>query len=215
MANFDELLESVVDYNEARFDELFTEGANLEIRDKYKALRKEYKALNKKIKEAKKSGETDKIEKTIDEYLELMKKTRKEIDNTPETVGSVIAGFFIAEVMDFCEIFLATVVSLPLAGIGGTIDSIKILIQEIAGIVRQYKKVNKGEFSIEMLNIRRAKLNSVMDSMESYLKKVKKGLNDTDDVKESVEDIKLNIYESCHAGEITEEERDILLDIVE
>jgi len=216
MANFDELYESVCDYNDSMTDELFTEGANMEIRKKFSYLRKEYKKLTKQIKRYKRKKNTKEIEKAIDDYLILMKKTRREIDNIPDTVGSIIIGYIINDILSGFEVFLATIVTLPLGGIGGVIDGIKILIQEISGIMHQYKQGNGNAFSIEMLNLRRAKLNAIMDSMETYIKKVKQGLKDFDDndVNESVNDIKLNIYESCNDGYITEDEMNMLLDIM-
>ena len=81
-------------------------------------------------------------------------------------------------------------------------------------------EIVRGMSANEVKRSLRVNLASFKKEVEKLSKKYKKAFEkaqkkDATLIKESVEEIKLNIYESCHAGEITEAERDILLGIVE
>lgn len=56
--------------------------------------------------------------------------------------------------------------------------------------------------------------NDFIVSMKKGVEKLQHEMENTFDVKESVSSVKLNIYESAAAGEISEEERDLLLSMI-
>ena len=115
--------------------------------------------------------------------------------------------------------FKAFAVGLPTFGFGASISVIKDYIDMVIGMVKTFKD-NGNELDMKVFNARRAKIKGMIKQYHSVLNKYEKELLKNElsvedkPVAESVDDIKLAIYESCHAGEITKEERDELLGMI-
>ena len=118
----------------------------------------------------------------------------------------------------------AFLVGIPTCGVGTVVSYVKDVIDMAMGIIKQLK--SDGDVTINVLNARRAKIKGLIVEMKKGIENYKKELlenlkskikededNEQKEVKESAM-IRLAIYESCHAGEITEEERDTLLALV-
>lgn len=226
MASFEVLQESVSDYlfEKAESEFVVAEGATTEINREYKKYLQETKGLVKQIKSNIKDKKWDDARKACDEYEKAIKDAIDNIDEIPETVGSAIAGTFVQELATYAK---AVLLAIPTLGIGSLVVTVKDRVEEIVGVVKEIKDMSKGdkEISIGVLNERRDKVVGILTFAKQQAAAFKKEIDrlekeENGEVKkESVEEtdpieMKLQIFESCAAGEITEEERNELLEMI-
>lgn len=223
------ILTTINDYLEASA-ELHTESTHTEIADKFKSLSVQIKELNsdyakafkaKDYKEAKKI--LDKIDDKIDEYS-------KAISNVDSSVFA-----------DICSVICQGVVSSLKAtavGIGAGIlvgqfnadagsaaakgsyiasqvtDAIKIVV----GIMKAVKDKG-GNISASELNVYKGKILGTIEAMKKINDKKKDIVEEAmaKKVKESTNDIisaKLDVYEAFNNGKISEEEKEVFIEIL-
>ena len=222
MANFDELLEKVMNIDDN--GEVVTESVMSPVR--------KLKDKLKKVKDEKPSEYSDdtEVRKFIDESYDTIDDAAKILEKEPKELRKKDIQYLVSFCITYIGGFLLFC-STPLSGgimlfSGMGLMILSIVITAVYSII-SYIRANDDKDAYNDLQKIRNALKKVQDKKmpDSYKKKIADLLTAIDDaseeisarirVKESVEDIKLNIYESCHAGEITEEERDILLGIVE
>ena len=226
MASFEVLQESVSDYlfEKAEAEFVAVEGATKEFNREYKKYLQETNGLVKEIKSNMKSKKWDDARKACVEYEKAIKDAIDSIDEIPETVGSAIAGTFLQELATYAKVVL---LAIPTLGIGSLVVTVKDRVEEIVGVVKEIKAMINGdkEVNISVLNERRDKIVGVLTFAKQQASAFKKEIDrlekeENGEVKkESVEEtdpieMKLQIFESCAAGEITEEERNELLEMI-
>lgn len=222
MADFNELMEYVA---ESTFDdaEAYLEGTNREISKIGKTTLKDCKKLMKEAKNSYKKGDASATNKKLDEITKKLDEALSDIDDIDDTVGSVIIGYYY---QGFCSALKGLLLGLCTFGIGTAISSIKDTIDIISGGLEQWDKENKN-FTPKLLNMRRQKVRALLNSykkvVSNFKKEVVKSIKETEKAEDTAteesadmsDEIKLEIYESCYYGEISEDERDILLDLMD
>lgn len=206
MANYEELLnlvcESVEDDN-----------------DTFKKIKKDIILAKKELKNAIKNKNPEEIKSKIDKLQDNIDSLKNFVDGlNPEDYGneqdrqlkSILQG--ICQVMSLSSVFVLTQSDDPFT---------KLFSAEVGMIGVLWSFAIEKE--IKTLPEFQDKVNSEIEKTQKCLDKIKakctkKNLlveednkNNEKEVKESVDSIKLEIFESCHAGEISEEERDELL----
>ena len=219
MANFELLQESVSDYLfDIADDTLVTEGATLEVNKVFKDFKKTYKSSIKYIKDAKRDGDYKKALKGCDMLRTVLKDVERDIDKVKDDSLSVVGGFLFESA---CSALKAFLIGIPTFGVGSFVSELKDLVDIIIGVAKQWK--DEKEPTIEMFNLRRDKIKGLIKECELKIDKLENIIKDEENakkeakkvVKEStIDEIKLSIFESCHNGEITEEERDTLLSMM-
>lgn len=219
----DFILECVNDLMEESYDnDVVTEGANLDIRAKFKKMKKEYSASMIEIKKLMKNNKFAEAEEEANKLLVLVKKAKKEVERIDSGVGSVVFGYF----FDWTLTFLRTFAACLIPFVGPYVAAILILIDEWK---RPIKKIIEGDSLSEddfnfYKNTAISRMESIEKSVNKLIENIKEAKKDYEDeekekakedkaVKESAEfrHMKLSLYEACNKGEITVEEREELL----
>jgi methyl-accepting chemotaxis protein len=209
MNHFEMLAEQVSEqcYEEA---EAYLEGANTEVSRIGKSALRENKALLKEAKRAYRLGETKKAKSLLDKIMKNLDDALDEIDKIDETTGSALIGNIVHSFIMFIKLFL---IQLLTFGIGTGIYAIKKMIENVVGTLDQFKRVK--DVSPAIANAKRQSLRGMIISLKQVVSKVKKEMgSDGEDVEEST-GLQLDIYESCKNGNISEREKEILLDLVQ
>lgn len=217
MANFELLQESVIDHLYCEAETYVTEGTNSDISKKYKEVVKKYKDCMADIKKDFKAKEYESAVKKCDDLKKYIDDMESIIDSKYDDVGSVVWGYIL---QGFVTSIKAMILGIPTFGIGSAVVYIKDTIDIINGMIAEYKK--KDDFSLEMFNQRRTKiigciksLKKAVDHLKTDIEAVAKEEKKEEPVKESTSDsLKLEIFESCYNGDISEEERDVLLNLL-
>ena len=222
MANFELLQESVIDHLYCEGEAYVTEGTNSDISKKYKEVVKKYKDCMADIKKDFKAKEYESAVKKCDDLMKYIDDMESIIDSKYDDVGSVVWGYII---QGFATSVKAMILGIPTFGIGSAVVYIKDTIDIISGMIAEYKK--KEDFSLEMFNQRRAKIIGCVKSLKKAVDHLKMDIESAakeekakeekkeEPVKESTSDsLKLEIFESCYNGDISEDERDVLLNLL-
>ena len=192
------------------------EGTNI---DQAKKGSKIFKDAKNAIRDAKKlanSGDISSAKTKLDTAISAMKKFRDEIKNYDDSLGEIICGQFLRTAI----LYLKSIAGILFTfGIGTVIATGDEIIKTLDGMIQMYQD---DGFSFKMFNTNKARLISISTKLIKQAEKVKADLDTNDDseaTKESVDmditDIQLAIYESCDEGEISEEDRDELLEMLE
>ena len=209
------LQESVTNHLYGSADVYMSEGATLDINAKFKKMRAEYKSCMSELKKAINAKDADKATKLISDARKIIDDYESAIDGIEDSIGSVIGGAFFQGI---CQDLKAMALGIPTGGIGAAVSYIKDYVDRIIGFAKMLKDEDLKP-SLEMFNARRQKvkglINQYKKTIDLYEKKMLAELKEQkeDEVKESAA-LKLEIFESCHSGEITEEERDTLLEMI-
>lgn len=222
MANFELLQESVIDHLYCEGEAYVTEATNIDISKKYKEVLKKYKECMADIKKDFKAKEYDSAAKKCDDLIKYIDEMESIIDSKYDDVGSVVWGHII---QGFLTSLKAMLFGIPTFGIGSAVVYIKDGIDIVNGMITEYKKA--GDFSLEMFNQRRTKIIGCVKHLKKAVDHLKTDIETAakeektkeekkeDPVKESTSDsLKLEIFESCYNGDISEEERDVLLNLL-
>lgn len=206
-------------------DDIFEEGANLEIREEFKTLKKKYKQMMKEIKKARKEKKYDKAIPKATELVKLTNDIYRKIDETDSTVGSVFFGLFSAWTLTFLRDLLLTLASPFTLHITGLISFIKNLIEKFKKPVTKIVKseyLSKDDFNLyknsaldqanNMKNASKKLLDALKEEQKDYEKEIKEQKKKDKAVEESANyrAVKYALYEACSKGEITIEEREEL-----
>ncbi len=225
MANYELLQESVSDYLFDQADACFVqEGASVDISRIFGQSKKDWKASCKNIREYWKAKEYDKAIDECDKLTNHLKSLESDINDIKDDVWSIIGGYFY---QGFCSNVKALLLGIPTFGIGTVVSAIADTIHIVVGVAKQWKE--DGTLTPEMINVRRDFIKGYFETMHKVVSDYKRQIKDAakaakeeekkeeKPVKESatVEEVKLHIFESCHAGDISQEERDTLLAILE
>lgn len=216
MAQFDELFEKVMGINED--GEVVTESVvypSAVLKSKLKRIKKHKPSED---------SNSEEIQEFVDKYYDSLVKAATVLEKEPEKIKledfRIVVGTIVAFVTGLATAFLS-------APTGIFIILFSLVYPLIQKVLYKYRAINDKTAFNNFLKIK-ASLKKIQekDLSDSYLDKIKDLIEKIDDIekefvdvtivhKESVEEIKLNIYESCHSGEITEEERDNLLNIID
>lgn len=204
MANYEEILGLVC---ESAIDD------SAEFRD----LKKKILLNKKQLKLAVKSKDPEEIKSKIDAFQKNIDELKKFVDNlNPEDYGNEQDRQLKVMVTNICKLMSFAGIT---AAVASDDDFVKQFGTEIGIIGTLWSFATNT--AIKTLPEFQNKVNSEIEKTQKCLDKIKakctkKNLlpEEDKDVKESVDVIKLTIFESCHSGEITEEERDELLSML-
>lgn len=206
-------------------DETFEEGTNLGILEELKPAKAKYRRMMKEIKKAKKNGNIDKAIKIAQELSDLSKDVYNKIDRMDSTVGSVIFGFFTSWTITFFRDLVLVLASPFTAGITNFIAWAKNTIEKWKKPVKRLVKsegISKDDFNFYknkaleqaecMMKASKRLVDTLKEEKKEIDKENKEAAKKDKAVKESAEfkNAKYALYEACHNGEITIEEREEL-----
>ena len=202
------------------------EGFNLDMGNEHMAAIKEIRSALRDVKKDIKKKDYDSAKKSLDTMKD---KVDSQIDYLKKYEGGVTESIFGSIFLSFTTIvttFVATIVTLPIGGIGAIIPQLESLYNTVYGTYKKFydKYKKKEEITADDFN---AYKNYILGKYES-LKGIIRGLDNkidalkknekekkAEETKESVADKfneeKLKLYEACSAGEITEDQRELLL----
>lgn len=206
-------------------DEAFEEGTNLDIRAELKPMKAKYRKMMKEIKKAKKDGNIDKAIKIAQELSDLTKDVYNKIDRMDSTVGSVIFGFFTSWTISFFRDLVLVLASPFTVGITSFIAWAKYTIEKWKKPVKRLvnsEGISKDDFNFYknkaldqaecMMKASKRLVDTLKEEKKEIDKENKEVAKKDKAVKESAEfkNAKYALYEACHNGEITIEEREEL-----
>lgn len=206
-------------------DEAFEEGTNLGILEELKPAKAKYRRMMKEIKKAKKNGNIDKAIKIAQELSDLSKDVYNKIDRMDSTVGSVIFGFFTSWTITFFRDLVLVLASPFTAGITSFIAWAKNTIEKWKKPVKRLvnsEGISKDDFNFYknkaleqaecMMKASKRLVDTLKEEKKEIDKENKEAAKKDKAVKESAEfkNAKYALYEACHNGEITIEEREEL-----
>lgn len=178
------------------FEQAFIEGANLDMIDVCKRATKEYKKQMKSIKAHIKDKKYSLAIRELDELDKSFKTFQNEfklVDS--ETVSTTILGYILRSVINACQTILASLITLPIGGVGGAIVVIKFNIENIIGFFKELLKELKDEddINIKLFNKNRSTILVRMDSMSKQISKMKEAIAEIEkqekEVKESADEV--------------------------
>lgn len=221
---YDELSEKVYAYTESctdnTIDEYFVEGKNLTDRAEFKAI---YRRAHDTIRAAKKmiaDGDAKGANQEIDKLIAEVEKFKEAMMSYDDSFGEALCGNFL---MSWCSSLKQILVGLCTLGVGGVVVYFKDSIDIILGMIEHVK--SNGNITWATFNSHRMKLIAVCNQLVSKLKKAKADVSKEAEgaktakelTKESVDtvDLQLDIFEAFESGNITEEDRDNLLAMLE
>ena len=206
-------------------DDTFEEGTNLDIRAELKPMKAQYKKMMKEIKKAKKDGNIDKAIKIAQQLSDLTKDVHKKINGMDSTVGSVIFGFFTSWTITFFRDLVLVLASPFTVGVTGFVAWAKDLIEKWKKPVKRLinsEGLSKDDFNFyknkaldqaeNMMKASKRLVDTLKEEKKEIDKEKKEAAKKDKAVKESAEfkNAKYALYEACHNGEITIEEREEL-----
>lgn len=209
--------------SEEERDELLamTEGTNIDQRKKGKKVAKECKEAISAAKELMSKEDYTGASSKLDEAIAKMKEFKSEIIHYDDTVGDIIFGRMLANATRDLKSILVGLISF---GVGSMVVGIKELADRIQGMIDVY---NEEDFSLKMLNANKTKLVGVATAMIKKMEHLKTAISekaaskgsDSDVKKESTDndvvDAQLSVFAACEAGEISAEDRDELIAMLE
>lgn len=226
---YEELLDAVLEavcFGTDAEENLIEEGANTQLRG-IKRQAKDLKKVDiKQMKVMYKSGNYAVAKKAGEEILAVIEDYEKQFKDVDQSFGNVVLGNLMGNALRLIKNLALGLITL---GIGPTIDASKRLCSRS---VQMLKSSGDKDVDYKIFNAYANDILTMLDDMKHQVKKVMskcdeelKAAGDTTqksaDAKptnESVDenlDGKLAIYESAYAGEITDEERDGLLELLE
>lgn len=158
-----------LDFEIAAFDE----GANLDMRAKYKQFIKEYKVLTKTAKKAIKEKDKEAFDKACQDLNDKLDELEKDVHSIDSSAGSVVFGIYtwvtLITAKDM-KVFFKTLIPIygPIQNLVYTVDQAIKGINSIVDVVK-----NKKEFSADAINPYKIKLLANIKTMKEDLKKLK------------------------------------------
>lgn len=171
-------------YESAFMEDVFFEGVNIDYRRAKKILNKQCKPFVKKMKKAVSDGEYGAAKsylKRAKKEFDDAKKAFDAADNSldADSLKTAVIGYFYDGLIQSLKIIGLTILTIPVAGLGGTImgiySNIEIIVQTIKQIAEDIKK---EKFSPKTLNMVRNRTKSAFDSTEKVFDKVETLLNE-------------------------------------
>lgn len=228
MNKYGELLEMIVESRCGNASEDFMmEGVNWDIHKLSKQFKEDKRSKIADIKKYMTEGEYDKARKEIKKQRDIIKRYKKLIEGVESGLGATVIGFICHSVFTYLKTLIAGVLTIPVGGIG----AIAVQLNDIAKTSFQTTKMaeNKEEFSWDVFNTYKGKVlyligktSKLLDTMEKTCDKLEKGDDDTNKTDstattESVTtptDLQIAVYESALNGEISADERDLILGLI-
>lgn len=210
MANYEQILGMI---QERVDDDTYMEGATIEVRKIFKAMKKEQKQLMKEIKQSIRTGNYEMATKKIDQLETILKKAKKQIMEIDETWTSSLCGSYLYGIITMLK---SIAVGFLTFGIGTVPVLWKDMYDASAGAEAEWKA--NGAPSTNSINFMRRK---TLGLLEGYLKKLPRLKKEimrynkmTKTVRES-EDVGIAgaIYESYLDDEIGDDEMTFLLEM--
>ena len=178
------------------------------------------------------------VEMCYDIFMEAMSKEeqdakKEEIRNRESPSHKGMTNGEVKDYEDFCakafDKIEATEKMIKVGKIAGAFALVGAAVASLAVFIRKVgnksldKRISKLEEKIEKIkkksengdispNEAKSEISAIKAEIKAITAEAKKAEKS---VKESADDIKLAIYESCHSGEITEEQRDELLSVLD
>ena len=223
----DFLLECALDLMESDDDDdmLFaTEGANLDSRRDYKAMKKRFKKNMKVIKKAMKHKDYATAKGLIENTIKDLKDTIMVIKSTEGDAGSFVFGLFVYGL----PVFWRTLGLCFIPYIGSAAAVIWTYVDALKAPIHKLQHKGVANMTLDDLNLYKNVCISNLEKMVVTLNNVKKRIKTMENVdednaqrrektmavaKESAKlaPVKRALYEACNRGEITVQEREELL----
>ena len=151
----------------------FDEGANLDMRAKYKKFIQEYKACTKSMKEAIKAKDKEKFESNYQKLNSKLDELEKDVHAIDSSAGSVIFGIYTWVTLTTAKdmkVFFKTLIPIygPIQNLVYTVDQAIKGVNSIIDVIK-----NKKEFSADAINPYKIKLLANIKTMKEDLKKLK------------------------------------------
>jgi flagellin-specific chaperone FliS len=218
----------------------FLEGANSDIHKLTKEYKKAFKENIKVAKRAIKNSNYDVARKAIKKATDITEKYDKELDKIDSTVGEAIIGLIIGDLISSGRQLILLPASLLTLGVAGTIKQIADLLEELAVMLKEFKK--RDEITPDLFNNYKHKCKVLINHKLKVLKKLEvkvMDLADTEkdmeesfsalenvwayededefeeavsDLTEEIDELRLEVYEAAEAGLISEEDKALFLD---
>ena len=153
------------------YNEVYTEGVNLDSRAKFKEAKKQTKDAIKSAKASIKSGKYSDAVSELNKVKQVNSDTIKYIESLDTTTGSNILGFIVTCVITEIKMFI---IAIPTFGIGSIVIGVKDLLKQISAIehISKSKDFTEKDFNMyknKLIGIL-LKYNAKIDDM---IKKVK------------------------------------------
>ena len=171
-------------YESAFMEDVFFEGVNIDYRRAKKILNKQCKPFVKKMKKAVSDGEYGAAKsylKRAKKEFDDAKKAFDAADNSldADSLKTAVIGYFYDGLIQSLKIIGITILTIPVAGLGGTIMGIYSNIEIIVQTIKQAAEdIKKEKFSPKTLNMVRNRTKSAFDSTEKVFDKVETLLNE-------------------------------------
>lgn len=194
-----EILEMLNDYSDEYYEEsvydiyeeldysLFSEGFNMTIYKKYRNICKECSKILKENRKLIKAGEYKKAMMNIDKCVKILSTTMNEIKSLEDdSFLSFIISQFLGSFIGFKKVMLATIITLPVSGVGGMVLNLKNQINDLVTLLNLIKKkVNKDNEEVRLSDLNKFKLRTISE--------IKGTINDLKKIKDII--YNLSIYE--------------------
>lgn len=160
-----------------------TEGANLDARAEFKAMKKEYKALMSTAKKNIKSNRYDDAIKNVMAVKKLVHQTYDKIDKMESTVGSFVFGLFTREFPFFLRDLAIGVLGSLTFGVASIANQVVKIVERANVIIKDWenRKVKQIElddvnFYKNALKVRINEYDKMVDKTIKMIKEAKKAI---------------------------------------
>lgn len=182
-------------YESAFMEDVFFEGVNMDYRKSKKILSKQVKPLITKMKKALKDHNYSDAKKYLSQAQKEFKVAKDMFEKTDrslesESMKSTIISFFYDGLIDFLKILAASILTIPLLGLGGAVMGIYSSIEQLGGMIAGISKDLKNDnvVSAKSLNFVRNRTNFAFNTMENMLNKTAKLIDEIE--KEAAKSVK-------------------------
>lgn len=179
--SFDEMIGIQQDigsaYEAAFMEDVFFEGVNMDYRRSKKIIDKQVKPLIKEMKKELADGNYTKAKQYLTRAKkkfalakELFDSTDRSLDS--DTIKTTVISIFYDGLLESLKIIALSILTLPIAGLGGYIMGLYSNIEQMVGIVKQgAEDIKKDKLSPRTLNFVRNRAKLSFDTMEKVFDK--------------------------------------------
>ena len=223
MSNYNTLQKSISNYLFEQVELYVQESGNLSDMNKlFKDAKNTFNEYSNKINNALKNKDYKTASTECENVKKLLKDIESHINELDDSILSAIGNSFYQSLLVLLK---AILLGLPTFGVGTISTILEESLNGIIGLAKQWKE--EKTFKPEMINGRRNKIKGVFYQMYGSIDKYKKIISSRVEdenkknklqpvVKETIKnnDLKLAVNESCANGNITIEERNFIISLL-
>ncbi len=220
MSSYKVLRESVSNYLFDTVEIFIQESGNLSDMNKlFKDAKNTFNEYSNKINKAINAKDYKTASTECDNVKKLLKDIETQINSIDDTVLSAVGNSFYQSLLVLLK---AILLGLPTFGVGTVTTVLEESLNGIIGLSRQWKE--EKTFKPEMINGRRNKIKGIFSQMYGSIDKYKRiiankvveesrknKLQTMVAESKSIDDLKLVVFESWYSGDITDTERDKII----